>query len=135
MVRQLDQSDGSAFDREVRLTELFSPAAAATLRATGQAFGVDVRSRFDLFTLIRSYRIGKELSSVTTPLLIVDDGHTGPWSGQSRLLNERLGARSTLIAPAERARAGTGSRPGLPRSDRRITDWLNEHLAAHDQRG
>ncbi len=135
MIRQLDQDNRSAFDREIRLTELFSPASAATLRMTGQAFGVDVRSRFDLFTLIRAYRLGKELSSATTPLLIVDDGHAGPWSGQSRLLNERLGATSTLIAPAERSRTGTGPRSGLPRSDRRITGWLNEHLAAHDQRG
>ena len=101
---------------------------------TSQAFGVDNRTRFDLFTSISGYRLGAELSSMTTPLLIVDDGHASPWPGQSRLLNKRLPATSTLIHPTVPGYTGApGS--GLPRSDRRITDWLIERLAVPGRQG
>ena len=131
---QLDGGDRLAFDREMRLTELFSPESAATLRVTSQAFGVDGRTRFDLFKLISGYRLGRELSSMTTPLLIVDDGDTGPWPAQSRILNERLPATSKLVRPSAPGHSGA-LRSGLPRSDRRITDWLIEHLAVPGRQG
>ena len=118
----------------MRLTELFSPESAATLRMTSQAFDVDGRTRFDLYKQISEYRLGNELSSMTTPLLIVDDGHTGPWPGQSRLLNKRLPATSTLIHPTVPGHTG-GLRSGLPRSDRRIKDWLIERLAVPGRQG
>ena len=97
--RAADDGDRLAFDREMRLTELFSPESAATLRVTSQAFDVDGRTRFDLYKQISEYRLGNELSSMTTPLLVVDDGHTGLWPGQSRLLRKGLPATSTLIRP------------------------------------
>ncbi|MGO9753105.1 MAG: alpha/beta hydrolase family protein [Solirubrobacteraceae bacterium] len=134
MTGQLDGGDRLASDREMRLTELFSPESAATLRMTSQAFGVDGRTHFDLFKLISGYRLGNELSSMTTPLLIVDDGDTGPWPGQSRLLNKRLPTTSTLAHPAAPGHSGA-LRSCLPRSDRRITDWLIERLAVPDKQG
>ncbi len=134
MIGRLDDGDRLAFDREMRLTELFSPESAATLRMTSQAFDVDGRTRFDLYKQISEYRLGNELSSMTTPLLIVDDGHTGPWPGQSRLLNKRLPATSTLIHPTVPGDTG-GLRSGLPRSDRRIKDWLIERLAVPGRQG
>ena len=45
----------------MRLTELFSPESAATLRVTSQAFDVDGRTRFDLYKQISEYRLGVEL--------------------------------------------------------------------------
>ena len=134
MARQLTDNDRLAFNREMQLTELFSPESAATLRMTSQTFGVDNHTRFDLFKSISGYRLGAELSSMTTPLLIVDDGHTSPWPGQSRLLNKRLPATSTLIHATAPGHTGTpGS--GLPRSDRRITDWLIERLEEPGRQG
>lgn len=131
---QLTDSDRLAFNRERQLTELFSPESAATLRMTSQAFGVENHTRFDLFKSISGYRLDAELSSMTTPLLIVDDGHTSPWPGQSQLLNKRLPATSTLLRPTVPGYTGT-SGSGLPRSDRRITDWLIERLAVPGRQG
>ena len=132
---QLTDNDRLAFDREIQLAELFSPESAATLRMTSQAFGVDNHTRFDLFKSIRGYRLGAELSSMTTPLLIVDHGHASPWPGQSRLLNNacRRPQRSSTPPYPDTQAPVPGSGP--PRSDRRITDWFAEQFATHNHRG
>ena len=66
----LAAGDRVAFEREMHLAELFSPAITASLRLHGQPYGSDRRSRFDLYRTILAYRGGGELSRITTPLLI-----------------------------------------------------------------
>ncbi len=66
----LAAGDRVAFEREMHLAELFSPAITASLRLHGQPYGSDRRSRFDLYRTILAYRGGDELGRITTPLLI-----------------------------------------------------------------
>ncbi|MGO9976899.1 MAG: hypothetical protein ACLP01_29695 [Solirubrobacteraceae bacterium] len=66
----LGDGDRVAFERELHLAELFSPALTASLRLHGQPYGFDRCSRFDLYRSILAYRGDDELSRVTTPLLI-----------------------------------------------------------------
>jgi hypothetical protein len=86
--RQLAAEDRTAFDREMHIAEMFSPALSATLELYGQAFRLDHRSRFDLFRTILAYRLGDELDEIRTPLLVTDRAEDW-WPGQSRQLRAR----------------------------------------------
>lgn len=86
--RHLETEDRIAFDREMHITEMFSPALSATLTLYGQAFRLDHRSRFELFRAILAYRLGDELDGITTPLLVTDRAEDW-WPGQPQQLRAR----------------------------------------------
>ncbi len=105
----LTAGDRVAFEREMHLAELFSPALTATLRLHGQPYGSDRRSRFDLYRTILAYRGCDELSSVTTPLLIAatEDEPATPVGREDRVF--RWLAQQFDLAATEAGRRTTGS--------------------------
>ncbi|MGO9955112.1 MAG: alpha/beta hydrolase family protein [Solirubrobacteraceae bacterium] len=86
--RHLQAHHRAAFDREMHIAEMFSPALAATLELHGQAFRLGHRSRFDLLRTILAYRLGDELDEITTPLLVTDHADEW-WPGQPQQLRAR----------------------------------------------
>jgi Prolyl oligopeptidase family len=103
-----------AFDREMHLAELLSPALCAHVESRGWSYGGG--SRYHLYRAVESHALGEELEQITTPLLITDPGTDPFWRGQSRELHERLGTRSELLA-------ADGSR------EERIFEWLERYLS------
>jgi len=130
MRRQLEQGQQSAFDREIRLAELFSPATAATLRFRGKPYGLNGGSRFALYETVCAYRLGDELQQITTPLLITDPEDEQFWPGQSRQLYDRLPGPKELIQFTSTEGANRHCEPlaGATR-DARIFDWVDRHIA------
>jgi hypothetical protein len=130
MRRQLRDGERDAFDREMRLAELFSPATAATLRAYAKAYGLGGGSPFAVYEAVQAYRLGDELQQITTPLLITDPEDEGLWPGQSQQLYDRLPGAKELIrfdSPEGGCRHERALTCG-PR-DARIFDWLDTYLA------
>ena len=113
--RHLAAGDRTAFDREMHIAEIFSPALSATLQLYGQAFRLDHPSRFDLFRTILAYRLGNELEWITTPLLVTDRAENC-WPGQPHQLRARCpGCDYT-----------GGATP--PLRDAQVFGWLRERL-------
>jgi hypothetical protein len=130
MRSQLKHGEHTAFDREMHLAELFSPATAATLRFRGRPYGVAGDSRFELYENVSAYRLGEEIQQITTPLLITDPEDEQFWPGQSQQLYDRLPGPKQLIHFTSAEGANRHCEP-LARAlrDARIFDWLEEHLA------
>jgi hypothetical protein len=108
----LAREDRDAFDRELRIAELFSPATAARLCSCSAAYGHVNGSRYAFFAALAAYRLGDEAAAITTPLLVTDREGERRWAGQSRRLYERL--------------------PGpkrLARDDAAVFEWLDGYLA------
>jgi hypothetical protein len=130
MRSQLKHGEQTAFDREMRLAELFSPATAATLRFRGKPYGLNGDSRFELFENVSAYHLGEEIQQITTPLLITDPEDEQFWPGQSQQLYDRLPGPKQLIRFTSAEGANRHCEP-LARAvrDARVFDWLEEHLA------
>ncbi len=130
MRRQLEQGKQSAFDREMHLAELFSPATAATLRFRGKPYGLNSSSRFALYETVCAYRLGDELQQITTPLLITDPEDEQFWPGQSQQLYDRLPGPKELIQFTSTEGANRHCEPlACATRDARIFDWVEQHLA------
>jgi hypothetical protein len=108
----LTAGDRVAFEREMHLAELFSPALTASLRLHGQPYGSDRRSRFDLYRTILAYRGGDELSRVTTPLLIAatEDAPATPARREDRVFHWLQQQFDLAATRAGRRVTGSGGR-------------------------
>ena len=129
MRKQLREGERAAFDREMQMVSLFTPATAARLRFRGQPYGGNQESPFELYASIGDYRIDGEVSQITTPLLITDGQDEQFWPGQSRQLYDRLSCSKELISFGSADGSGGHCQPlaGATR-DARIFDWLDRHL-------
>ena len=130
MRSQLKHRQHAAFDREMHLAELFSPATAATLRFRGKPYGLSRGSPFALYDSVSAYRLGDEIQQITTPLLITDPEGEQFWPGQSQQLYDRLPGPKQLLRFTSAEGANRHCEP-LARAlrDTRIFDWLDNHLA------
>jgi hypothetical protein len=93
--------DRHAFDREIRIARLFDPATNGILRRRGRWYGLDGRSPFDLYERVRQFRLGDEVESVSTPMLVRENPAEPFWPGQARQLHERLRSRRELTASVD----------------------------------
>jgi hypothetical protein len=115
--RHLQTADRQAFDRELHLAELFSPALSATLQLHGHPYPLDHGSRFHQYQMISAYCLGEELDQITTPLLVADPaGESRP--GEAGQLYSRLRAPKALIRPAPADH------------DAWMSDWLERYLGS-----
>jgi hypothetical protein len=113
----LARGDRAAFDRELRLAELFSPATATRLCSCAAEYGHANGSRYGLFAALGAYRLGDEADGIVTPLLVTDAAGERRWPGQAQRLFDRLPGPKELVrlAPAER--------------EAFVFDWLDGYLA------
>lgn len=126
---QFEHGDQTAFDREMHLAELFSPAITATLRSRGTPYGVNSDSRYELYRRVSEYRLGEEIAQITTPLLICDPEGEQLWPGQSQQLYHRLHGPKQLMSFTADAGAGRHCEPlGCAVRDTRIFDWIGQQL-------
>jgi len=129
MRRQLNDRRQSAFDREMHLAELFTPANTETLRFHGEPYGHNGGSTFRLFLTIAGYRLGDEVGQIDTPLLVTESEGEQLWPGQSRQLFERLRGPSELVTFTSDEGAGGHCEPlAQALREARIFDWLERHL-------
>ena len=127
--RRLDDGDHEAFDRELRLGELFTPGLTATLRFRGEPYGRPDGSRFELYRTVGKYRLGDEVMQIRTPLLITDPEDEQFWPGQSRQLYDRLTDDRELMEFTAAEGAGRHCEPlGSALRETRIFDWLENRL-------
>lgn len=130
MREQLQQGRQSAFDREMHLAELFSPATAATLRFRGRPYGVNENSRFELYRAVSAYSLGEELGQIDTPLLITDPQDEQFRPGQSQQLYDQVSRAKRLLAFTSADGANRHCEPlACAVRDARIFDWLDHYLA------
>jgi hypothetical protein len=129
MREQLRNGERDAFDREMQIAESRSPAAKATLDFRSKPYGFDGGSRFDLYQAVASYRLGDEVSSITTPLLITDPDDEQFFPGQPQQLYDLVPGTKELIRFTRDEGAGGHCEP-MARSlrDTRIFDWLDGYL-------
>ncbi|MGD9572772.1 MAG: hypothetical protein AB7V62_12850 [Thermoleophilia bacterium] len=77
-----------------------------------------------------AYRLGDEVASITTPLLITSPEEEQFWPGQSQELHDRLTGEREIAAFAARDGAARHCEPLAPaQRDARIFDWLEDRLA------
>ncbi len=133
MRARLDDDDREAFDREMRLAELFSPAMSAMLRSWGEPYGRGNDSRFELYRAVSRYRLGQELMDIKTPLLITEAEGEQFWPGQSRRLYDILPGVKQLASFSADDGAGRHCEPlGSAHRETRIFDWLENYLQPAD---
>ncbi len=126
---QLDDGKRDAFDRNMRMGERFSGKAKALMAFRGRPYGLTSTSEFDLFSAVREYRLGDEVSQITTPLLITDPEDEQFWPGQSQTLLDLLGDRAELVRFTADEGAGRHCEPLAPAlREARIFDWLDDRL-------
>jgi hypothetical protein len=129
MRTQLLNHHATAFDREMHLAELFSPATAATLQFRGEPYGLNGGSRYALYQTVSRYRLGDELDQITTPLLVCDPDNEQFWPGQSQELHDRLSGTRELLRFTTEDGAGRHCEPlAQGQRDNRIFDWLAEQF-------
>ncbi|HTX32363.1 MAG TPA: hypothetical protein VMD09_13355 [Solirubrobacteraceae bacterium] len=129
MRRLLKTGARTAFEREVHLTELFAPDAAACMRLRGAPFGLADGSWYALYQRIGRYRLAGEIEQIRTPVLVLETDPDQPWRGQSRRLYDRLPGRKCLIelaAPQDGDLAGAQSAASA--RETRIYEWLEQRL-------
>jgi Prolyl oligopeptidase family len=129
MREQLNDRRQSAFDREMHLVELFSPASTETIRFHGEPYGHNGGSPFRLFFTIAAYHLGDEVRQIKTPLLITESEGEQLWPGQSRELYDRLQGPKEIVTFTAREGAGGHCAPlAQALREARIFDWLEEQL-------
>jgi Prolyl oligopeptidase family len=129
MREQLQRQEHDAFDREMHLAELFSPATAATVRFRGEPYGLNGGSRFALYETVSSYRLDDEVAQIATPMLITDPEDEQFWPGQSQQLYDQLPGPKQLVKFTAQEGAGRHCEPrGSALRETRIFDWLDQHL-------
>jgi hypothetical protein len=129
MRTQLDEGKRSAFDREMHLIERVQPSVKATMTFRGKPYGLDTDSRFELYEAVRTYRLGDEVTQITTPLLITNPENEQFWPGQSQQLYDRLPGEKELVAFTTHEGADRHCEPmGRALRDARLFDWLARYL-------
>jgi hypothetical protein len=130
MRRHLSNGERDAFDREMQVIESASPTVKATLDFRGKPYGFNGGGlRFDLFRAVAAYRLGDEVSNITTPLLITDPDDQHFFPGQPQQLYDLLRGPKEIVRFTAREGAGGHCEP-MARSlrDTRVFDWLESYL-------
>jgi hypothetical protein len=129
MRRQLRDGERDTFDREMQVAEGRSPAARATLDFRAKPYGFNGGSRFDLYQAVAAYRLGEEVSNITTPLLITDPDDEQFFPGQPQQLYDLVPGTKQLVRFTSHEGANGHCEP-MARSlrDTRIFDWLEGYL-------
>lgn len=129
MRAQLNDRRQTAFDREMHLAELFSPARTQTLRFHGEPYGHNGGSTFRLFLTVAAYHLGDEVQQIDTPVLITESEGEEFWPGQARQLYDRLpGPKEIVTFTAHEGAAGHCAPLAQALRETRIFDWLEQHL-------
>jgi hypothetical protein len=129
--KELEHHEQAKFDRSMRMGERFSHDTRAVLAFRGAPYGIDSDSRYALYESVMEYRLGDEVSQITTPLLITDPEGEQFWPGQSQQLHDLLPGERELVRFTAEEGAGRHCEPmasGL--RDARVFDWLDGHLDA-----
>jgi hypothetical protein len=129
----LRRGDRAAFERELHLAELFSPAITTRLQLRGAAFGLPdaPAAATRLYDALSAFRLGDEVAAIATPLLITEPEREPFWPGQSRQLFDRLPGPKRLVALHARDRtSAAGISLATAQRDRHIFDWLDAHLSS-----
>jgi len=130
MRRQLNERRQSAFDREMHLAKLFTPASTEAIRFHGEPYGHNGGSTFRLFLAIAGYHLGDEVRRIDTPLLITESENEQLWPGQSRQLYERLESPKEILTFTADEGAGGHCEPlAQALRETRIFDWLERQLS------
>ncbi len=98
LVAMMDRGDHLSFDRALRAALLFSPGAAAVLRARAAPYGLAAAPPSLMFATVARYQLGDEPALVRTPALVMECGDRSPWPRQAGLLSERVTESSLLAA-------------------------------------
>lgn len=132
MRKQLhDESKKKAFDEEMGWAERLSKSTRATLHFRGEPYGVSGSSPFDLYQEVLKYRLGDEVSQISTPMLITDPEDEQFWPEQSQRLYEMLPGTKGMAKFTAAEGANRHCEPmGLAVREARIFDWLDVYLAA-----
>jgi hypothetical protein len=115
----LDSDHDGEFEQQLRIELLFSPTIAATLREWAEPYAPANGSLADSLKAVATYRLERELSDITTPLLVTQPAPDSHWSGQAQRLFDRLpGPRALILEP-----------PNPMLRETKIFDWLDPWLA------
>lgn len=127
---QLDDGKKVAFDREMFAVGALSHSTRAVLRFRGEPYKVPGDSVFDLYREVRRYRLGDEVSQITTPLLITNPENEQFWPGQSQELYDLLPGPKEIVSFTAAEGADRHCEPlGLALRDARVFDWLDGYLS------
>lgn len=110
--RLLQDHEHTAFDRELRIEFLLKPQTERHFRAAALPYCCGDAQPSRIFSSLNSYRLDLDLTSLRTPLLVLDPRAETPWPNQSRQLRDRLGPSASLIEAPTDAR------------EERAFDWL-----------
>ncbi len=129
MRKHLDHGERDAFDREMQAAEGRSPTATATLDFRAKPYGFTGGSRFDLYQAVAAYRLGDEVTDITTPLLITDPDDEQFFPGQPQELYDLVpGAKKLIRFTAHEGANGHCEPMARSLRDTRIFDWLEGYL-------
>jgi hypothetical protein len=129
MRKQLSDGERDAFDREMQVAESSSSTATATLDFRAKPYGLNGGSRFDLFQAVASYRLGDEVSKITTPMLITDPDDEQFFPGQPQQLYDLVpGAKELIRFTAHEGANGHCEPMARSLRDTRVFDWLDGYL-------
>jgi hypothetical protein len=105
--------DRERFGRELHLAALFDPEIHDRLRRLGRGYDLQGLPLYDLGRRIAEFRLGDELTRITTPVLACPVGPEPLWAIQA----EELGSR---LPGCELAYAAPGANP--------VSDWLDQFI-------
>jgi hypothetical protein len=113
----------------MQVAESRSPVGKATLDFRAKPYGFNGGSRFDLYQEVASYRLGDEVTNITTPLLITDPDDEQFFPGQPQQLYDLVPGTKELVRFTAHEGASGHCEP-MARSlrDTRIFDWLEDYL-------
>jgi hypothetical protein len=98
----LVDEDREWFDRELHLASLFAPEMPDRLRRLAWGYDVSGVPLFDLAKRIGEFRLGDELSRITTPVLVCATGPEPLWAVQADELHQQLaGGELACDGPGE----------------------------------
>jgi hypothetical protein len=125
----LDAGEKDAFDERMRTAEKASPVGTATLEFRGRPYGITSGSRYELFKAVAAYRLGEEVESIRTPMLVLDPQEEQFFPGQPQELYDRLPGEKKLIRFTSAEGANRHCEPlAVGLRDARVFDWLETYL-------
>jgi hypothetical protein len=94
--------DRERFDRELHLAGLFDPRTNALIRRRGRWYDLGRETPFDLHQRIRAFRLGDEVETIRTPVLVRERAGEPFWPGQSEAFYDRLPGQKARGLDAQR---------------------------------
>jgi hypothetical protein len=127
----LESGQKQQFDAQMQRAEQASAQAAATLEFRGRPYGITSGSRYELYKAVEDYRLGDEVSQITTPLLICDPEDEQLLPGQPQALYDRVPGVKKLVHFTAAEGANRHCEPmGVGVREARVFDWLEQYLGA-----